>query len=162
MYICNISHAECVCLGNIGKGSPDVTDVCRIQGITYMEKAFITRFVLWQSESVGNFSITVEEHGNGRCPWVWFNASPYCIYVTTACAGVAYACYDICISIKGAGISYRRGGLRLLVLTVWAIPTASVCGASKGYRLHVFFVYVNNLYLTVNCQIRETIGKNIY
>jgi len=52
--------------------------------------------------------------------------------------------------LRGAGISYRRGGLRLLVLTVWAIPTASVCGASKRYRLHVFFVYVNNLYLTVN------------
>ena len=51
MSICNISHAECVCLGNIGKGSPDVTDVCRIQGITYMEKAFITRFALDTSKA---------------------------------------------------------------------------------------------------------------
>jgi len=64
---------------------------------------------------------------------------------------ITHTHYEIRVHInKAQALSYRRGGLRLLVLTNWAIPTASDSGASNGYRLHVFFVYVSNLNLTIN------------
>lgn len=54
--------------------------------------------------------------------------------------------YDFCISTYHVlYASYRRGGLWLLVLTVMGNLRASKSGASNGYRLHAFFVYVKNL-----------------
>lgn len=54
--------------------------------------------------------------------------------------------YDFCVSTYHVlYASYRRGGLRLLVLTVMGNLRASKSGASNGYRLHAFFVYVKNL-----------------
>ena len=54
--------------------------------------------------------------------------------------------------------SYRRGGLRLLVLTRWAIPTGLSSGASNGCSLHVFFVCVRkSILINKPSRIRESL-----
>ena len=70
-YICNILTSKPH--SAVGKCGHAVAG--RYVWIPYMEKAFITRFVLDFPESLGNLSETVNGHGNDRCSWVCYMAA---------------------------------------------------------------------------------------
>ena len=59
--------------------------------------------------------------------------------------GYDFSCMTVSI-LTVVQVSYWRGGLWLLVLTNWAIPTASESGASNWYRLRAFlYIRFTNL-----------------
>ena len=121
-----------------------------------MEKAFITRFVLWLFESLGNFSNSsrsmamIDAHGYENSHYLivdyrlWNSSSEISSYDK-----------ELCVFISA-------WGLELLVLTRWAIPRASKGGTSNGYSSTSFFVMENTLTTYSKLPNLESIGILYY
>lgn len=82
----------------------------------------------------------------------------WCVVMASSLRNVVYVGGVV---VGWVRVSYRRGGLGLLVLTDWAIPTALKSGAGNGYRLHVFsFMYLPDI-LLLNTPDREPSGRKV-
>ena len=98
----------------------------RIEDNHNMEKAFITRFVsltLQKLRKLTNSSRSIamiDAHG--------YDYSHILIVV----CHLWYSIGVYCCTMRCIASSYRRGVLKLLVLTNWAIPKALKGGASNG------------------------------
>ena len=96
-----------------------------------MEKAFITRFVPDIPKAQETF-ITVGEHSNDGCPWVWYY----------------YPLWGKCIHI-GVGVLVARSDCNGQFLRPWSVERVTGTGSTSEPELH--FVDIDCQYVTDGC-----------